>query len=158
MVFPLGHIYGFIKGLASVSKLNWNERFQMSYCFWKCLAWFQMGFLSLGPAATLGRMTLCWDCPGHCRLLSSIPGSHPGDASSAPCSQWGPQNASRHWHVSPGHTVTPPFPIESYWFNVPHFRQNSHCFTFIFEMLIFPFNLKNILLTFYIEKGRGRES
>lgn len=38
-----------------------------------------------------------WDCPVHGRMLSSFPGLHPPDASSAPS----PQNASRHFPVSP---------------------------------------------------------
>lgn len=43
------------------------------------------GFLNLGTSGILACVGLCFgNCPGHCRIFSSIPGCHPLDASIIP--------------------------------------------------------------------------
>lgn len=59
LVFPLSRIYGFLEELASVSKLNWNEHFQMSFCFWECLWSVKAGLLSVSTVDI-------WLCYEHC--------------------------------------------------------------------------------------------
>ena len=48
-------------------------------------------------------------CPVHCRMLRSIPGLDPPDASSAPLTVT-TKNVSRHRQICPGCTITPPPP------------------------------------------------